>query len=100
MGKLSNTISLSDLLNCANHFIIDSNPNNSSDVHLSTMNWPEFDEEDAYYLDMGRHFVEKHGLYLNRFARWSNLEQIEPNSAAELSSTLIGLVAFFALLFC
>lgn len=48
-----------------------SNPNNSTDEHLVTMNWPVFDEKDAFYLDMGRHLVEKHGLFLNRFARWN-----------------------------
>lgn len=35
------------------------------------MNWPVFDEKDAFYLDIGRHLVEKRGLYLNRYARWN-----------------------------
>lgn len=46
-------------------------PNNVTDVHLTSMNWPVFDAKDAFYLDMGRHLIEKHGLYLNRYARWN-----------------------------
>lgn len=55
------------------------------------MNWPVFDAENAFYLDIGRYFVEKHGLYLNRYARWTNLEN---SSGHKLSFNLIFVVAF------
>ncbi|XP_037043485.1 esterase FE4-like [Bradysia coprophila] len=59
------------LLSIYENFAKNGNPNNVTDEHLATMNWPVFEENDAFYLDIGRHLVEKHGLYLNRYARWN-----------------------------
>lgn len=66
-----------------------SNPNNVTDEHLSLMNWSAFNETDAYYLDIGRHLVEKRGLYLNRYARWNVSESSENNSARRLQFSLL-----------
>ncbi|KAJ6641288.1 Carboxylesterase 1C [Pseudolycoriella hygida] len=59
------------LLSIYENFAKNGDPNNSTDEHLSTMNWPAYDEKEAFYLDIGRHLVEKQGLYLNRYARWN-----------------------------
>lgn len=54
------------------------------------MNWPVFNADDAYYLDIGRHFVEKRGLYLNRYARWEHLGN---SSSHQRSFIFIALIA-------
>ncbi|KAJ6646053.1 Esterase FE4 [Pseudolycoriella hygida] len=74
------------------------NPNNSTDEYLSEMNWPKHNSSTEFFMDIGTHFVEKHGLNLERYTVWDSLETSKANSlkfrmvAAPL---LFGLVALF-----
>lgn len=38
------------------------------------MVWPKHDAVNEYYLDIGTHLIEKHGLFLDRYVVWENLE--------------------------
>lgn len=58
-----------------------SDPNNNSDEYLKDMTWPVHDSIDEFYLDIGTHFTEKHGLALERYAIWDKLDK---SSAANL----------------
>lgn len=49
------------------------NPNNVTDEYLSEMNWPKHDSVTEYYMDIGTHFIEKHGLNLERYVVWDRL---------------------------
>jgi hypothetical protein len=55
-------------------FAINGNPNNPDDEFLAEMNWPLYDTEDEYFMDIGNHLVEKQGLYLERYHVWDNME--------------------------
>jgi len=52
------------------NFARNGNPNNATDEYLNEMHWEAFDPEKANYLDIGRHMIEKNGLFLERYARW------------------------------
>lgn len=64
-----------------------SDPNNLADDYLQEMHWPKNDAVDEYYLDIGTHFIEKHGLFLERYAAWDSLET--SSSIALQSNALI-----------
>lgn len=49
------------------------NPNNDTDEYLKQMMWPKHDWIDEFYLDIGTHMIEKHGLFLERFSAWDEL---------------------------
>jgi len=51
------------------------NPNNPDDEFLAEMNWPKYDMENEYFMDIGNHLVEKQGLYLERYNIWDNMEK-------------------------
>ncbi|KAL7039244.1 hypothetical protein ACKWTF_009843 [Chironomus riparius] len=55
-------------------FAIHGNPNDQDDEFLAEMNWPKYDVENEYFLDIGNHLVEKQGLYLERYHVWDNME--------------------------
>lgn len=59
-------------MNC--FFLIHSNPNNVSDEYLTSMIWPKHTLNEEFYMDFGTHFVEKHGLFLERYAVWDALD--------------------------
>ncbi|XP_070498764.1 uncharacterized protein [Chironomus tepperi] len=61
-------------------FAIHGNPNNPDDEFLAEMNWPKYDEENEYFLDIGNHLVEKQGLYLERYHVWDNMEKATDKS--------------------
>lgn len=54
---------------CRIKFNIHSNPN----YDPAELNWPKHDAINEYYMDIGRHMIEKHGLYLERYAVWDGL---------------------------
>lgn len=54
--------------------MINRDPHNTTDLYLREMVWPKHSNETEYYLDIGTHLVEKHGLFLNRYAMWDALE--------------------------
>ena len=56
------------------YFAINGNPNNPDDEFLAEMNWPKYDRQDEYFLDIGNHLVEKQGLYLERYHVWDRME--------------------------
>lgn len=60
-----------------------SNPNYDS----SEMLWPTHDNKSEYFMDIGTHMIEKNGLYLKRYAIWSQ------NSAVMGNSKLLTIVA-------
>jgi acetylcholinesterase len=68
------------------------NPNNATDEYLRTMVWPKHDSINEYYLEIGTHMVEKHGLYLPRFVAWDQL------SSAALKRHNLILIAIISLL--
>lgn len=53
---------------------VDRNPNNANDDYLSAMVWPKHNAASENYLDIGTYFVEKNGLYLERYIIWDSLE--------------------------
>ena len=60
------------------------NPNyNDNEV-----NWPTHRNETEYYLDIGTHMVEKHGLYLERYTIWSQSTAVMRSG----SSLFVGVV--------
>lgn len=73
-------------------FAWNGNPNNETDEYLSEMIWPKHDTENEYYLDIGLHFVEKNGLFLERYSVW---DRLDTDSASTLTlSFLVGLTTF------
>lgn len=44
------------------------------------LNWPKHDAINEYYMDIGKHMIEKHGLYLERYAVWDGLLSTSPIS--------------------
>lgn len=73
------------------------NPNNVTDEYLSEMNWPKHDSLSEYYMDIGTHFVEKHGLNLERYSIWDRLS----TSNANTTTISIALFAFVEIImFC
>lgn len=59
------------------NFSFFSNPNNESDLYLTGMSWPKHDLTDEYYLDIGNNLVPKHGLFLERYSVWDELETVQ-----------------------
>lgn len=45
------------------------------------MNWPKHDLTNEYYLEIGVNLIEKHGLFLERFALWDRFEANSSHSA-------------------
>lgn len=76
-------------------FALSGNPNNSTDEYLSEMNWPKHDAENEYYLDIGQHLIEKHGLFLERFVMW---DKINNSAQINFNFKLIFIFLFFSLL--
>lgn len=50
---------------CCLH-LFDSDPN----YDLNEMTWPRHNISDEFYMDIGTHMIEKHGLFLDRYAIW------------------------------
>ncbi|CRL01612.1 CLUMA_CG014237, isoform A [Clunio marinus] len=55
-------------------FASSGDPNDKNDDYLNEMFWPKHDSINEFYLDIGSHFIEKHGLALDRYAAWDELE--------------------------
>ncbi|KAJ6640603.1 Esterase E4 [Pseudolycoriella hygida] len=51
------------------------NPNNQTKEYLQDMIWPKHDDSTEWYLDIGKHLVEKNGLFLERFTVWDSFEK-------------------------
>ncbi|KAL7039248.1 hypothetical protein ACKWTF_009844 [Chironomus riparius] len=51
------------------------NPNKRNDEFLADLNWPKLDKTTEYFLDNGKHMVEKQGLYLERYHMWDSLDK-------------------------
>ncbi len=43
------------------------------------MMWPTHDNVSEYFMDIGTHMVEKNGLYLERYAIWSQNSSLMAN---------------------
>lgn len=64
------------------------------------LNWPKHDLIDEYYMDIGLHMVEKHGLFLERYVVWDRLlgNSTEVSSSAVFKSLKLLTVSVFAIL--
>ena len=51
------------------------NPNNYTDKFLQDMHWPKHDVKNEFYLDIGEHLTEKHGLFLDRYKAWEEWDR-------------------------
>lgn len=51
------------------------NPNSDTDEYLKEIFWPKHDLENEFYLDIGQHSVEKHGLNRDKYSVWDELEK-------------------------
>lgn len=38
------------------------------------MSWPKLDLEQEYYMEIGTHMVEKHGMMLDRYTVWESMD--------------------------
>lgn len=72
------------------------NPNNANDEFLSELNWPKHTTADEYFLDIGKHFVEKNGMFLKRYVA---LDALEVNSCFALKASLLVVFLPFMKLF-
>lgn len=63
------------------------NPTNPLDEYLSDVVWLTHDAADEFYLDIGNNMVEKHGLFLERYVFWDQLES--STSTAKISVILL-----------
>ena len=63
-------------------------PNNPNDEFLADMNWPKHNSDNEYFMDIGEYFIEKQGLYLERYKVWDDLES-SSNIQFKFSATAI-----------
>ncbi|KAG5680864.1 hypothetical protein PVAND_010345 [Polypedilum vanderplanki] len=66
------------------------NPNNYADEYIGEMRWPKYDTKDEYYMEIGQHLIEKHGLFLERFSIWDQIK----NFAAKRTALNLLLIIF------
>lgn len=58
------------------------------------MTWPRHNITDEFYMDIGTHMIEKHGLFLDRYAIWDQYEQLESSSAVTIRLQQVLLFVF------
>lgn len=75
-------------------FFFNRNPNNNSDEYLKDLYWHKHDDKNEYFMEIGNHFVEKQGLFLERFKVWENME-INAGENSKLPNFIVFITSFF-----
>ena len=61
-------------------FALTGNPNKADDEFLQELNWNPFNASLANYMEIGQHFIEKNGLFLDRYHMWNEVFPLNSTS--------------------
>lgn len=58
------------------------------------MTWPKHNVTHEYYMDIGANMIEKHGLFLERYAIWDQYDTIGDDDDTEDESSSTKIIRF------